>query len=311
MSSKHKNEYGTFHLKKNFWLNQKRFLVYGILLVVFVSGLGLAINKKFINKKVELAQVAQINSEIPGWWYQQYFGSSVCDRDICKPGADPDKDKLTNAQEFYYHSDPLKLDTNADGLSDGQDVAQGFDPSQPGKTTFDEIKSEDNILGESLVFDTDAVKVFAEVTDLSKAKLPQVNTSELKVTNHNSKDTVAAYGRATQQIISQYFPTSITDLMTEAIKSQDSDRLDDLKLRSTKVLIALKSLEVPSNALALHKDYIGIFQLLPAVVSMPAPADLQSQTSLVGNTWFDQTQSFMSLMQQSSIEEKRLQAKYP
>ncbi|MCK5803072.1 MAG: hypothetical protein KAI66_09580 [Lentisphaeria bacterium] len=41
---------------------------------------------------------------------------------------DPDKDRLTNLEEFENNTDPHNSDTDGDGMSDGKEVAKGTDP---------------------------------------------------------------------------------------------------------------------------------------------------------------------------------------
>ncbi|MGC6424517.1 MAG: hypothetical protein ACON4O_05970 [Lentimonas sp.] len=54
----------------------------------------------------------------------EYFGN------LDQDGAgDPDSDGLTNAQEFTLGTDPTNADTSGDGVSDGDVVAAGFDPT--------------------------------------------------------------------------------------------------------------------------------------------------------------------------------------
>lgn len=53
-----------------------------------------------------------------------------------KNGAndDPDNDSLPNYLEFLYGTDPTKADTDGDGFSDRQEIANGYDPDAPGDT---------------------------------------------------------------------------------------------------------------------------------------------------------------------------------
>lgn len=48
--------------------------------------------------------------------------------------SDSDADELSDGDEvLIWHSDPLKADTDGDGYSDGQEVRSGYDPLGPGK----------------------------------------------------------------------------------------------------------------------------------------------------------------------------------
>src|SRR6266566_1533167 len=126
--NKNKNQYGTFHIGKSRYKRTALILVTALTVVFFVLGIGFWKHKS--HQPIKAAETQSTASAIPGWWYQQYFGKSVCDNPVCQPDADPDHDGLTNAQEFYYHTDPLNAHTMKDKLSDGQLVAAGFDPSR-------------------------------------------------------------------------------------------------------------------------------------------------------------------------------------
>lgn len=56
----------------------------------------------------------------------QWFGRLGVD-----PDADEDDDSLNNADELDWGTDPLKRDTDGDGLSDGSEVAYELDPMNP------------------------------------------------------------------------------------------------------------------------------------------------------------------------------------
>ncbi|MBX4191661.1 MAG: hypothetical protein KW804_02590, partial [Candidatus Doudnabacteria bacterium] len=145
------------HKRKNNFFKWK-YLV--IVMLVFVSTTALYFGlKQKMNKQAIVSGIGTSDDQTPGWWLQKYFSSSTCTTIACEPGSDPDNDKLTNAQEFYYHSNPLNPNTIGDPLNDGQLVAQGFDPSRPGKISFEEAASDDSILYESIVFEEDIKKM--------------------------------------------------------------------------------------------------------------------------------------------------------
>jgi hypothetical protein len=56
-------------------------------------------------------------------WEVQYFGS------LSPTGAgDYDNDGLIDVEEYWYHTDPTKKDTDGDGMLDRWEMEQGFDP---------------------------------------------------------------------------------------------------------------------------------------------------------------------------------------
>ena len=59
-------------------------------------------------------------------WERTYFGDLSA-----QPGDDPDGDGLTNLEESLYGADPTRADSDSDGLSDGEEVRQGWNPAVP------------------------------------------------------------------------------------------------------------------------------------------------------------------------------------
>jgi hypothetical protein len=190
-------------------------------ILIAVTTTAFVLHKKDSKSTTSVAVPTAYASELPGWWLKDNFGSSVCDSDNCKADTDPDLDKLTNAQEFYYHSNPVVKDTNKNGLSDGEDVAQGFDPSKPGKVTFEEASSDDSIVGESLVFDKDIKKMFAEEISPDKVKIPEPDPSLVKISEDDSKQAVAAYVKTSGDIIKKYLPSDYANYINTAATTQN------------------------------------------------------------------------------------------
>jgi len=91
-------------------------------------------------------------------WQKKYFGSESCqDKNRCGGDGDPDKDGLSNNEEFRYHTNPLNPDSDGDGFLDGDEVKNGFDPLKysPGdksdKVVFESPKEKGEISGEIYV----------------------------------------------------------------------------------------------------------------------------------------------------------------
>lgn len=55
---------------------------------------------------------------LPDWWEQKYAKNLA-------PAVDTDDDGLTNLEEYTNNTNPLVADTDADGLSDGEEVSAG------------------------------------------------------------------------------------------------------------------------------------------------------------------------------------------
>ncbi len=60
---------------------------------------------------------------LPDFWENTYFHNLGQD-----PGADPDRDGLNNLEEYEQQTNPLKCDTDGDGMDDGWEVENGLNP---------------------------------------------------------------------------------------------------------------------------------------------------------------------------------------
>lgn len=116
-----------------------------IIAALLVIGVGVMayviVNKKNVEKKAEQARQEQLaqdeakrkaaedalkaqqsQSKISDEWRLQYFGATLCsDVANCGDDADPDKDGLSNFEEFSLVLDPNSPDSDADGLADGDE----------------------------------------------------------------------------------------------------------------------------------------------------------------------------------------------
>jgi hypothetical protein len=265
-----------------------------MIVMVFVLGGALYVYKK-INKPEKVSQTQTNVSEIPGWWYQKYFGKSVCDINECKPEADPDSDKLSNAQEYFYHSDPLNFRTAGDELSDGELVAAGFDPSRPGKTAFEEVLSEENIIGESLLFDQDIKKIIAESADISKVNLQLIEDAELKITDDVSEAVYLKYFADLRSTVKKYFSSEDTKI----IENGGSTYI----VNKSKLLSAeLKTISVPARLATFHKYNIAFYDLLSKVIIEPKENN--------SDVWYDHAQAFLAVQQKLSLETQLLNMEF-
>ncbi len=285
--------------------NFKKFVM-ALTVMIFVFGLGLLIHDKFTNKTNKQSQNENITSELPGWWYQKYFGKSVCENDNCQPEADPDHDKLTNAQEFFYNSDPTKSHTVGDELDDGDLVAMGVDPSRSGRITFEEAMSHENIVGESLVFNSDIKGMLNEAVDPNKISLPQVSDLELKITNDNSEKNIRKYFADLKSVVNGNFSSNPESYVQSSVDSGNKEAVEQLKRDFSTVSSKLKTITVPTAVLQLHKYYIALYQLLPDVIQIPSSDILADNNNTEGNAWYDKTKAAFVLYQKISLETERL-----
>jgi hypothetical protein len=258
----------------------------------------------YSNKKGEV-QDATVESigfgVIPAWWYQDYFGSSICSSERCAPDSDPDNDKLTNYQEFYYHSHPLDAYTIDEAQNDGELVAAGIDPSRKGKITFDELNSEESLLTESLVFQSDIEQLVAESNDISKVVLPEVKESELKITYNEDAKTYENYAADLKATMNRYFEEGDVARTKEIIKTGSDAQIFEIQRKAAQLSNDLKKIEVPFKLLLFHKYNIQMFKLMSEIIVVPD--DLNGPQ---GELWYERVQAFLAVQQRLEFEEQSL-----
>jgi len=114
--------------------------------------------------------VTEINRISPDW-QEKYFKATECvDQSVCGGEADPDRDGITNNEEYRLGSSPTNSDTDQDGFLDGDEIANGFNPlkSSPGdksdKVIFESPKENGEIKGD--IYKVEKV----ELVDLENGK---------------------------------------------------------------------------------------------------------------------------------------------
>ena len=298
---KHKNQYGSFAVRKSQYKKYLQFFVTALIVVIFIFAGKIIWSDKHKPTKIADTQVVdKVPDQIPGWWYQQYFGKDICDQPACDQKADPDHDGLTNYQEFYYHTNPLNAYTVQDKLNDGELVAAGFDPSKPGHMTFDQVSTPENLLGESLLFDSDIKKMVADANDINQVVLPLVADDNLHIID-DSPQNFKTYATALQTAVDKYFPAQSSANIAATLKSGSDDQVVDIKLKSDLLVSDLKNIPVPKTYLMFTKYNIAMFQLLGKVV--PIPSDL---SGTAGDTWYENAREFFAVQQKLQTEQQRL-----
>jgi hypothetical protein len=309
--NKKKNQYGTFLVGKAGYKKISQYFVATLTVVIFVFGIGSLIINHAKTKKVSQNVVASIPSTIPGWWLQKYFGSSTCDRpDYCGPNADPDHDGLTNAQEFYYHTDPLQAYTVGDSMNDGQLVAAGFDPSRKGHMTFDQVVSPDNILGESLLVGQDFKNIVAQQNDINKVPLPLATNDQLNVIPDDSQKVYETYFSTIQTTINRYFTQDELTSISQTLKASSNSDLDSIKTKAGLLTNDLRAVTVPQRMLMYHKYLLAFFDLMPKVLLSNGDPALNS-SSTESDVWYQNAQALFVTVQKLSTEAKRINQPAP
>ncbi|HTL39443.1 MAG TPA: hypothetical protein VL306_01385 [Methylomirabilota bacterium] len=306
MSNKQKEKLGKFFTSRNSFLKIKKNLTLSILGLVLIAGTGGLLFKYLHPQTKKIADTKLVDTSTPAWWQKQYFGSSVCEKDNCAATADPDSDKLTNAQEYYYHTNPLSAYTVGDTLSDGELVAAGFDPSKPGHVTFDQVSTPENLLGESLVFSDDIKKIVADSNDISQVNLPLAQDDELQIIYTEDSDTYKTYASKLHSTINRYFSDQDSANIGEILKSGTDAQVYDIKTKSESLASDLKQISVPAKFLMFHKYNIAMFQLLSEII--PAPLNLNDSVS---DEWYDKVQEFLAVQQKLDFEKQFLSKEFP
>ena len=78
------------------------------------------------------------HDRIPDKW-ERHFHLSLKQNQAKR---DPDHDGLNNRQEFKDHTSPRKADTDNDGANDGDEVANGDDPTDPDSGGADDVTTD-------------------------------------------------------------------------------------------------------------------------------------------------------------------------
>ncbi len=297
---KNKNRYGSFPVGNTGYRKYTRYFIATLIVVIFIYSGMLIFNK--LTKKDSKAATA-VADEIPGWWYQKYFNVTVCEQDNCKPDVDPDLDLLSNSHEYFYHTNPLVAFTVGDELNDGQLVAAGLDPSRPGKMTFDQAMSEDNILAESLLLDQDIKSIASEAKDISKVSVPLVDDSQLKIIEDYNEQSLINYFTELKKTLDKYFSPTELEQTPINIETGSSVEIENMNNKFLSLHENLKKISVPRRMVSYHKYIVSFYQLVPEVLSTEG-LDMSSSES---DLWFEKVQAVLVISQKLNFEQQQLQ----
>jgi hypothetical protein len=278
-----------------------------VVAVVFVIGsVWVMYHKQNKKPALTLEPPKALASDLPGWWYEEYFGSSICDKEYCITDKDPDNDKLTNGQEYFYKTNPLVADTNGNGKSDGEDVANNIDPSKEKEMTFEQSASDEEILGESLVFQEDVISEINNTIDPNRVVLKEIPDSSIRIVE-DSESALKKYIDDAQRVMNNHIVFFTAEGVEEAIKTNDVEEINRLKEESKGTHAELIQIEVPKTYVQLHKYMLRNFELLPIVIVQPQSGILFDEYDVYSNYWTDAVQQFMVNFDRMNAELNKLQ----
>lgn len=187
---------------------------------------------------------------------------------------DSDLDKLSDAKEIIYSSDPNNPDTDGDIYTDGREVENGYDPIKKGEYKLSE---RDNLsltiqyftwafkfknINDPQITD-DLVQEFLQEQGLLNFNLPIILESEIKFTN-SGNEKIKKYLNETEKLnINQGGPYLL--FAKELLNNKEKDKLDQILLNIDASLRILNNVQVPPETIVLHKMYLGIFTALKEI----------------------------------------------
>lgn len=146
-----------------------------------------------------------IASEI---WREAKFKTLACPADICGGEADPDKDGLSNNDEYRFGADPLNPDSDKDGKRDGEEVAGGTDPLRP--STQEE--------GDEIFFES------AKEGGIVKPEIYKVLEVEMITINNGEKGLLIAGKGPASSYVTVYIYSDLPIILTIKTDSQGNWR---------------------------------------------------------------------------------------
>jgi hypothetical protein len=132
----------------------------------------------------------------PGEWLGRYFGSETCTtKDSCGDSADPDRDGLTNKEEFDAGTDPNNPDSDSDGLADGDEIhifnsepllSRSFREGDYNDTDF--VKGGYDIKTNTVYTDAQLIDLKAKIKDKGLHQPTLTTIGELAITLYDFQD---------------------------------------------------------------------------------------------------------------------------
>ncbi len=210
-------------------------------------------------------------------WRTQYFTVADCDATQCGDAEDPDQDGLTNLKEFQLGTNPQNLDSDTDGLVDGDEVH-----------VFGCSPLDIHTAGDAVYSDTDDLKggwdcgrPAGSADKMTEEKLQQIQTQAAANPLHEA--TIKALGESaakyqpevTTSTAPESQPTDVPaelpsgfDATPQALLERDLQRLGTIK----KVGVALVKYQADNKVYPDVSDFTALMLKLKAYITVATNA---------------------------------------
>lgn len=188
--------------------------------------------------------------------------------------SDDDFDKLSNAEEIIWGSNPKIADTDSDGYQDGDEIKNGYDPlvGGVGKGRLQErpvltlsqkyflwLWNQKNV--QNPILDQKLVQEF--LSQNKNFDLPAVSISEIKILETSDAGALKKYLQDSLDIAA--LPESYIKLSQKASEG-DKESIGKASEFINENKDKLSALMVPKPALEIHKKYLAVFKSLSQMV---------------------------------------------
>ena len=265
------NSLGGLERLKRFVRTPKFFKITGIILVLFAAYLIWNHGQLLPKKNYSAEELAQARLETPMTleWVELYFGTKICTRaNWCGPEADPDKDGISNYQEYLFFTNPTDPDSDGDGTEDGEELRNYKNPLGAGNVQtarditdpYDVNPATDEFTKQLAqdIKEGDAMSIEQiQLAAVNLTEFPQFNEVAFAFSYDNNQETVSRYAAAYGQLAQNYLQdSSVIDIATIA-DSNDLERLDKFINAVSLFAASLTFIPAPTDVTAFHKAAFG------------------------------------------------------
>lgn len=187
---------------------------------------------------------------------------------------DDDLDGLSNAKEIIFGSSPTNPDTDGDGYSDGEEVANGYDPIRAGSFRLEErenlslsisyfLWAQEKGIKDPLIEAVLVDEYLAQRQDLTS--IPLIRDEDINLSSDNSQEALRIYladlnkiglpeGIISYQEIAASYDKSSESLLEELLSKIELAYLDFVSLKTP-----LAAKEIQRGYLSIVKEFLKMF----------------------------------------------------